>query len=65
MDQATAGFVESLLGAGLPGAAILGLCLALWKVHGLYVKAQDARILEGIACVEKLSQAIATLDKFR
>lgn len=63
MDDATAGAAARLLESGLPGIVILGLCLALWKVHGLYVKSQDARIDEGRESLEKLSQAIATLDK--
>lgn len=61
MDQAAV----SLVGMGLPGVVILGLSVAVWKVHGLYVKAQDARISEGLASLEKVMQAIAILDKVR
>lgn len=55
----------SLISMGLPGVVILGLSAALWKVHGLYVKAQDARVSEGLASLEKVMQAIAILDKVR
>lgn len=63
MEDATASAMGRLLESGLPGVVILGLCFALWKVHALYVKSQDARIDEGRQSLEKLSQAIATLDK--
>lgn len=61
MDQAA----TALVGMGLPGIVIVGLSAALWKVHGLYVKSQDARVSEGLASLEKVMQALATLDKLR
>lgn len=57
--------VATLTSMGLPGVCIVGLAWALARVHKLYTESQEARIAEGIGCVEKLSAAVATLEKVR
>lgn len=61
----TATTIAALTQMGLPGVCIIGLAFAVARLHKLYTESQEARVTQGIACVEKLSAAIATLEKVR